>query len=88
MTLLLKLFLSERPRGDSTGSQARRADPKEPATQARRVMQVERLGEERELGGFGCGNKSLDDSLKLHAMENQRRNLSRPLPTPGSVSTS
>ena len=50
-------------------------------------MQVERLGEERELGGFGCENKSLDDSLKLHAMENQRRNLSRPLPTPGSVST-
>lgn len=40
-------------------------------------MQVERLGEEHDLGGFSCGNKSLDDWLRIHALENQRRNLSR-----------
>ena len=40
-------------------------------------MQVERLGEEHDLAGFGCGNKSLDDWLRLHALENQSRNLSR-----------
>jgi len=40
-------------------------------------MQVERLGEEHDLAGFSCGNKSLDGWLRLHALENQRRNLSR-----------
>lgn len=40
-------------------------------------MQVERLGDEHDLAGFGCGNKSLDDWLRLHALENQSRNLSR-----------
>lgn len=40
-------------------------------------MQVERLGEEHDLVGFSCGNKSLDDWLRIHALENQRRNLSR-----------
>lgn len=40
-------------------------------------MQVERLSEEHDLGGFSCGNKSLDDWLRIHALENQRRNLSR-----------
>jgi predicted N-acetyltransferase YhbS len=40
-------------------------------------MQVERLGEEHDLLGFSCGNKSLDDWLRIHALENQRRNLSR-----------
>lgn len=40
-------------------------------------MQVERLGEEHDLTGFSCGNKSLDDWLRVHALENQRRNLSR-----------
>jgi predicted N-acetyltransferase YhbS len=40
-------------------------------------MKVERLGEEHDLAGFSCGNKSLDDWLRLHALENQRRNLSR-----------
>ena len=42
-------------------------------------MHVERLGEEHDLGGFSCGNKSLDDWLRIHALENQRRNLSRTL---------
>lgn len=40
-------------------------------------MQVERLSDEHDLAAFGCGNKSLDDWLRLHALENQRRNLSR-----------
>lgn len=40
-------------------------------------MQVGRLREEHDLAGFGCGNKPLDDWLRLHALENQRRNLSR-----------
>ena len=40
-------------------------------------MQVERLGEGHDLGRFNCGNKSLDDWLRNHALENQRRNLSR-----------
>lgn len=40
-------------------------------------MQVERLCGEHDLAGFGCGNKSLDDWLRLHALDNQRRNLSR-----------
>jgi predicted N-acetyltransferase YhbS len=40
-------------------------------------MHVERLDEEHRLGGFNCGTKSLDDWLRVHALENQRRNLSR-----------
>jgi predicted N-acetyltransferase YhbS len=40
-------------------------------------MRVERLSEGHELGRFSCGNKSLDDWLRIHAVENQRRNLSR-----------
>jgi predicted N-acetyltransferase YhbS len=40
-------------------------------------MQVERLGGERDLVGFSCGNKSLDYWLRVHALENQRRDLSR-----------
>jgi predicted N-acetyltransferase YhbS len=40
-------------------------------------MQVERLSERHDVGRFSCGNKSLDDWLRIHALENQRRNLSR-----------
>jgi GNAT superfamily N-acetyltransferase len=40
-------------------------------------MQVERLSEGHDVGRFSCGNKSLDDWLRNHALENQRRNLSR-----------
>jgi predicted N-acetyltransferase YhbS len=40
-------------------------------------MQVERPCEGHDLAGFDCGNKSLDDWLRLHALEHQRRNLSR-----------
>ncbi len=40
-------------------------------------MQIERLSERHDLSRFGCGNKALDDWLRLHALENQRRNLSR-----------
>jgi hypothetical protein len=40
-------------------------------------MQVERLGEEHDFGGFSCGYESLDDWLRIHALENQRRNLYR-----------
>jgi len=40
-------------------------------------MQVERLSVGHDVGGFSCGNKSLDDWLRIHALENQRRNLSR-----------
>lgn len=40
-------------------------------------MQVERLSEEHDLADFGCGTKSLDDWLRIHALENQSRNLSR-----------
>jgi predicted N-acetyltransferase YhbS len=40
-------------------------------------MQIERLDDGHDVGSFSCGNKSLDDWLRLHALENQRRNLSR-----------
>lgn len=40
-------------------------------------MRIERLDEEHDLGPFCCGNKLLDDWLRIHALENQRRNLSR-----------
>jgi GNAT superfamily N-acetyltransferase len=40
-------------------------------------MQVERLSDRHDVGRFSCGNKSLDDWLRIHALENQRRNLSR-----------
>ena len=40
-------------------------------------MRVERLGEHHDVGGFSCGVKAIDDWLLTHALENQRRNLSR-----------
>lgn len=40
-------------------------------------MRVERLADGHDLSGFTCGNKSLDDWLRDHALDNQRRNLSR-----------
>lgn len=40
-------------------------------------MQVERLNEGHDVSAFGCGVKELDDWLRIHALENQRRNLSR-----------
>jgi GNAT superfamily N-acetyltransferase len=40
-------------------------------------MRVERLDEANDLSRFSCGVKPLDDWLRLHALENQRRNLSR-----------
>jgi GNAT superfamily N-acetyltransferase len=40
-------------------------------------MQVERLGGRHDVRRFSCGNKSLDDWLRIHALENQRRDLSR-----------
>ena len=40
-------------------------------------MRVERLREQHDLSRFGCGNKALDDWLRGHAWENQRRDLSR-----------
>lgn len=40
-------------------------------------MYVERLGDHHHLDGFTCGVKGLDDWLKVHALENQRRDLSR-----------
>ena len=40
-------------------------------------MRVERLADEHDLSGFDCGIKELDDWLRVHALENQRRNLSR-----------
>jgi GNAT superfamily N-acetyltransferase len=40
-------------------------------------MRVERLGAEQNIGSFHSGVKALDDWLRLHALENQRRNLSR-----------
>ena len=59
--------------------------PKELVTQARRArrlkrvdeVRVERLGEQHHLGAFTCGMKSLDDWLRDHALDNQRRDLSR-----------
>jgi GNAT superfamily N-acetyltransferase len=40
-------------------------------------MRVERLIDQHDLSGFECGTKELDDWLRVHALENQRRNLSR-----------
>ena len=40
-------------------------------------MRVERLADHHQLGSFTCGVKALDDWLRYHALENQRRNLSR-----------
>jgi GNAT superfamily N-acetyltransferase len=40
-------------------------------------VRVERLGEHHDLGAFECGVKALDDWLRAHALDNQRRNLSR-----------
>jgi len=40
-------------------------------------MRVEKLNEAHDLSGFACGVKPLDDWLRAHALENQRRNLSR-----------
>lgn len=40
-------------------------------------MRVERLGDHHEVGKFSCGVKDLDDWLRVHALDNQRRDLSR-----------
>jgi len=40
-------------------------------------VRVERLADHHQLGSFTCGVKALDDWLRYHALENQRRNLSR-----------
>ncbi len=40
-------------------------------------MYVERLDEGHDLASFRCGVDALDVWLKVHAVENQRRNLSR-----------
>ena len=40
-------------------------------------MRVERLSDHHQLGSFTCGVKALDDWLRDHALENQRRDLSR-----------
>jgi predicted N-acetyltransferase YhbS len=40
-------------------------------------MLVRRLNDEHDLSRFSCGVKPLDDWLRGHALENQRRNLSR-----------
>ena len=40
-------------------------------------MRVERLADHHQLGSFTCGVKALDDWLRYHALDNQRRNLSR-----------
>ena len=40
-------------------------------------LRVERLTERHNVGRFSCGNKALDDWLRIHALDNQRRNLSR-----------
>lgn len=40
-------------------------------------MYIERLGGHHRLDNFSCGVKSLDNWLKAHALENQRRDLSR-----------
>jgi len=41
------------------------------------VIHIERLGQDHRIGAFGCGVKALDDWLVRHALENQRRDLSR-----------
>lgn len=40
-------------------------------------MRVERLNSSHDLSGFSCGIKSLDNWLREHALDNQRRDLSR-----------
>ena len=40
-------------------------------------MRVERLGDHHAVGNFSCGVKDLDDWLSVHALDNQRRDLSR-----------
>ena len=40
-------------------------------------MRVERLADHHEVTTFTCGVKALDDWLSNHALENQRRNISR-----------
>jgi len=40
-------------------------------------MRVQQLSSEHDLSSFSCGVKALDDWLRIHALENQRRNLSR-----------
>jgi predicted N-acetyltransferase YhbS len=40
-------------------------------------MRVERLDDSHDLADFSCGVKDLDDWLRMHAAENQSRNLSR-----------
>ena len=40
-------------------------------------MRVERLGPHHNIEHFTCGVKALDDWLRDHALENQRRDLSR-----------
>jgi GNAT superfamily N-acetyltransferase len=40
-------------------------------------VRVERLGDHHEVGNFSCGVKDLDDWLSVHALDNQRRELSR-----------
>jgi predicted N-acetyltransferase YhbS len=40
-------------------------------------VRVDRLGGQHDISGFDCGMKDLDDWLRVHALENQRRNLSR-----------
>jgi GNAT superfamily N-acetyltransferase len=42
-------------------------------------VRVERLGNHHEIGNFNCGVKDLDDWLRVHALDNQRRDLSRTL---------
>lgn len=40
-------------------------------------MRVEKLGQQHAVDNFDCGVKALDSWLSNHALENQRRNLSR-----------
>jgi predicted N-acetyltransferase YhbS len=40
-------------------------------------VRVERLGDQHDVGRFNCGVKALDEWLGTHALDNQRRNLSR-----------
>jgi GNAT superfamily N-acetyltransferase len=40
-------------------------------------VRVERLEDHHEVGNFSCGVKDLDDWLRVHALDNQRRDLSR-----------
>jgi GNAT superfamily N-acetyltransferase len=40
-------------------------------------VRVERLEEHHQVGSFSCGVKALDDWLRDHSIDNQRRNLSR-----------